>query len=257
MPDVREVYEMVTRQKPPEPGALERQQKRQIRAARNKKIGAFVVAAAIALAAVVLIQETRSGEDAPPAPATQPTTVAPVDTAAQEVAMSFLKAYGAFNAKQASTYLADNADITDLTQGLTGVEGLSLMTSFLEAQRYQQTITSFETGTLGSDTTVTCGYDFHAIRSDEIGLGPYSGSSFYFTVRDGEIVRASNDIDIEKFSPQMWEPFAEWVSTTYPKDAAVMYNATLTDFRLTEKSIRLWDQHTREYVKEVQQTQGP
>ncbi len=25
--------------------------------------------------------------------------------------------------------------------------------------------------------------------------------------------------DIEKFSPQMWEPFADWVSTTYPKDA--------------------------------------
>ena len=47
MPDVREVYEMVTKQKPPEPGALERQQKRQVRTARNRKIGAFVVAAAI------------------------------------------------------------------------------------------------------------------------------------------------------------------------------------------------------------------
>jgi hypothetical protein len=32
----------------------------------------------------------------------------------------------------------------------------------------------------------------------------------------------------------------------------VMYqDATLTDFQLTEKSIRLWEQHSKEYVKEV------
>ena len=53
MPDVREVYEMVTKQKPPEPGALQRQQKRQVRTARNRKVGAFAIAAAIGLAAVV------------------------------------------------------------------------------------------------------------------------------------------------------------------------------------------------------------
>ena len=46
MPDVREVYEMVTKQKPPEPGALQRQQKRQVRTARNRKVGAFAIAAA-------------------------------------------------------------------------------------------------------------------------------------------------------------------------------------------------------------------
>ena len=47
MPDVREVYEMVTKQKSPEPGALERQLKRQVRTARNRKFGAFAIAAAI------------------------------------------------------------------------------------------------------------------------------------------------------------------------------------------------------------------
>jgi hypothetical protein len=76
MPDVREVYEMVTKQKPAEPGALERQQKRQVRAARNKKIGAFAVAAAIAVAAVVLILETRGGRSTG-TPAHEPSTVAP------------------------------------------------------------------------------------------------------------------------------------------------------------------------------------
>ncbi len=50
----------------------------------------------------------------------------------------------------------------------------------------------------------------------------------------------------------MWEPFAEWVSTTYPKDAAVMYDGgSLSNFDLTEESIRLWEQHTKEYVEMV------
>lgn len=59
MPDVREVYEMVTKQKPPEPGALERQQTRQVRAARNRKVGAFAVAAAIGVAALVVMIQAR------------------------------------------------------------------------------------------------------------------------------------------------------------------------------------------------------
>ncbi len=55
MTDVREVYDMVTKQKPPEPGALERQHTRQVRTARNRKIGAMVVAAAIGLGALIAV----------------------------------------------------------------------------------------------------------------------------------------------------------------------------------------------------------
>jgi Tol biopolymer transport system component len=47
MPDVKEVYEMVTKQKPPEPGALERQWDRQRRASRNRKVGVIVLVAAL------------------------------------------------------------------------------------------------------------------------------------------------------------------------------------------------------------------
>jgi hypothetical protein len=57
-------------------------------------------------------------------------------------------------------------------------------------------------------------------------------------------------LDIEEFSPQMWEPFAEWVSTTYPADAAVMYeDETYSGVRLSEESIPLWERHIRGYVK--------
>jgi hypothetical protein len=109
-----------------------------------------------------------------------------------------------------------------------------------------------ETGSSASGTLVRCTFDFHAIRSDEIGRGPYRGSFFDLTVRDGKIVRASKTWETEEFSPQMWEPFATWVSTAHPEDAAVMYqDETYGGARLTEESIRLWERRSREYVEEV------
>jgi hypothetical protein len=51
------------------------------------------------------------------------------------------------------------------------------------------------------------------------------------------------------FSEQVWEPFAEWVATTYPDAVSTMYDSgSQTDFRLSEESIQLWEQHSREYV---------
>ena len=50
----------------------------------------------------------------------------------------------------------------------------------------------------------------------------------------------------------MWEPFRDWVSATYPKDAAVMYQDESQSQEIaSEESIPLWKQHIREYVKEV------
>lgn len=262
MPDAKEVYEMITKQKPPEPGALERQQKRQVRAARNKRNGAFAMAAVVVVAAIAMIMVIRPGQERTtpgnePASFVPPSVATPADAVALKVSNDFVKAYGAFDAKRAMTRLADNADITGATYGLTGVEGLSLFFSLLQAQGYQQTITSCDVIVVtGPDTTVVCAFDFHLLRSDEIGRGPFTGSEFTFTVRDGEIVMASANLDIQKFSPQMWEPFAAWISATYPEDVTLMYTDGQTDFRLTEESVRLWDRHTREYVKEVQATQG-
>ena len=250
MPEPQEVFRMATQKVRPDPGFVNRQHDHRRKQERKRKLGAFAVAAAIGLVAVALILVIRPGENAT-IPANKPSAVNPADAEEVRVATGFLEAFGAFDAERARTYLADFADITGMTEG-KGVEGLSLMTSFLEAQGYEQTITSCVASTFASDTNVHCEFDFHAIRSDEIGLGPFSGSYFDVTVRDGEISRASMFWEIEKFSPQMWEPFRDWVSATYPKDFAVMYIEGGSNFRLTEESIRLWEQRTREYVKEVQ-----
>jgi hypothetical protein len=60
MPELREVFEMTTRQVEPDVDAWREQEKHQRRSSRNKRLGAFAVAAAIGLTAVVLILVNRT-----------------------------------------------------------------------------------------------------------------------------------------------------------------------------------------------------
>ena len=175
-----------------------------------------------------------------------------------EVATSFLEAYGAFDAEQAITFLADDADISQVitSVGAQRVEGtpaeFRLLVSLLEATGYKQTLVSCEQqGGSASEADVRCTSDYHNFRSDEIGRGPFSAVSFDLTVRDGEIVRARQDFGTEEFSTQMWDPFARWVRKAYPKDAEVMYEDGGGGMRLSEESIRLWQRHTRDYAEEM------
>jgi len=244
MPEIREVFEMTTKQMEPDVDAWRDQERHQRRAVRNKRLGAFAVVAAIGTAAIAVSLGTRGGQDAT-TPAQEPQE--PAATAAEEVATRFVVAFGEFDADRALAYLADDVDLSELDART--VERLPLQLSLLEAMGYEQMLTSCdETGSTESGTSVRCTFDFHAIRSHEIGLGPYGGSFFDLTVRDGEIGRVSLHWQIADFSPQVWEPFAEWVSTTYPEDAAAMLTENYDNFLLTRESIRLWEQRTREYV---------
>ena len=160
--------------------------------------------------------------------------------------------------EQARTYLADDAGIASMT----AQDDLRLLISYLEATGYEQILDSCEGSTNRAHSasgSIRCAFDFQALRSGEIGRGPFGGSSFDLIVRDGKIVLVTQEWEIEKFSPQVWEPFAGWVFAAHPKDAAVMYtDKSHTNVRLTEESIRLWERHTRGYVEEVgRKTKSP
>jgi Tol biopolymer transport system component len=60
MPDVREVFDMVTQKAGPEPGALQRQGKKQRRRARNQKVVAIGLVAVIVVAGAVVFASSRS-----------------------------------------------------------------------------------------------------------------------------------------------------------------------------------------------------
>jgi hypothetical protein len=178
-----------------------------------------------------------------------------------EVATGFVEAYGAHDADSAIAYLSDDADISRMmdTIGAQGIEGtpaeLSILISWLDASGNKLTLDACHETTTSpvSGTDVSCTYDFYGLRAEKIGFGPYRGSYLLLTVGDdGHITRAIQYWETEKFSVKMWEPFASWVSRNYPEDAAVMYqDETQSAARPTQESIRLWEQHTRDYIQEV------
>jgi hypothetical protein len=244
-----EVLTMSTRTVQQDPGSLDRQQTQRRRRGAGKRLGAFAVMVAIGLVAASCTPGTRDGERGT-APADQPATVYPADPKAKEVATGFVKAYGAFHPDRAMSYLTEDAIAAEWGTP----EEFRLLISLLEAIGFKQTINHCEQQSdSASGVRVRCAFDVHSLRSDEIGLGPYTDNYWDLTVRDGKIVSAteSSAYLTNGFSEEMWEPFRDWVLATHPRDFDVMYCCGGDNFRLTEESIRLWGRHTREYVKEV------
>jgi hypothetical protein len=239
---------------------LEGLQRHRDRKRRNQRITAGVVGIAVFVAAVWIVTSVGSLDRSetsvvPGGDVTGPAETGPgtrVGTTAEEVATDFFNAYGVFhNPDQAVSMLANDADLSGL--GVDETREFRLLIRTMEAAGFKVTLDScVETisGTYAS--VVRCTYDFHALRSDEIGRGPYSGNYAEFTIRDGEIIDVLAPRNLE-FLREMAEPFADWVSANYPDDVAVMYTPHFSDFRLSPESIRLWERRSREYAKAVKQ----
>jgi hypothetical protein len=229
----------------------------------------WLVAAAAAVALLLVVGSVlvqRAGDDTkterPAGTDSNPTTTdapPPPDAQAVAAATGFVDAVDAFDADRAIGYLADDADISPMFRSVGATNGeatrveLRLLFSLLQAQGYEQIVDPAPNGhrctgngTSDSGTRLRCTF-----ARDGRGLtdtGTYAGSRLWVTVRDGEIARAAMYFQLEGFSAEIWEPFADWVATTYPDDVEAMYtDATQREARLTDASIRLWERHTNEY----------
>jgi len=254
MPELKEVFDMVTNQTEPDLDSWRQQDERQRRTARNRKLGVFALAAAIAVVAVVLMLRADDGG--------RSTTVG-TDTSSspEQVATSFAETYGAFDADGAIDYLADDADISGLLLGPSDAEGvepeLRLNLAMLDAAGFIQLLRSCEvTKTEGSASTVQCPFDFHIAGSDYGGQGsaPFTGASYAFSVTDGEISAAA--VDWGGDPARIWKDFADWASESHPDDAVSMFtDDSHSAIRLSEESLRLWRQ--RLYSFEEARCLGP
>jgi hypothetical protein len=203
------------------------------------------VAAAAAFALIIvgaLVATTRRNSTEPQIPA-GPSSTEAAETAAAALGTRFVDAYGDFDATQAISYLSDDAELS-----MAGsVEELRRYLFLLEAEGFRLRWNACRSvGSSPDGTELRCPFTFDDLRSDEMGLGPYSGSYFDLTVRDGKIVRASKEWDVGVFSPQVWEPFLRWLAAEHPDDADIMLEGS--DQRLSDRSIRLWEQRTHDYV---------
>ena len=212
----------------------------------KSKTGLLALAAAAAVAVIVgglLLLRLPFG----PSPVAGPT-----DPPA-EVAEAFLEAYARYDADTAAAFLSPEA----LAAFGGDLASMRLNARWREASGFRLMLNQCdETNTTDSGVWVRCTYDFHGVRSDEIGWLPhFEGSRFDFTIRESVIVSVSDQIFMDSgYSSLVWEPFAEWIAERYPEDLAVMYtDASLSNERLTEESIALWQQRGREYVEVAQE----
>lgn len=222
----------------------------------RRRAGAALVGAVVAAIVAVSIWLVPGGgahdRSVGPAESAKPA----VDPAVLAVATNFLDAYGRSDADRAITYLADGADIGNLIQsvGPRTPEGttaeLRRLLSFQSAVGYNQTLKSCAVhGGSATEVNLRCPFEFGYLRSDEMGIGPFGGSYFELAVREGKVVRAFEHLETSDFSQYVWEPFGVWMSTIHPNDVAAMYiDQSMSGVRLTDDSIALWDQRTREYV---------
>lgn len=221
----------------------EREQRRR----RRTWVAGGLAAAAVAVG-VLWASNLVGGETDTAVPAQAPS--------AEEVATSFLDAYASFDRAGAASYLAD-VNYLSIWSGPGGVDAWRDGNRWFEAIGFKMLNESCtERATTSIGTEVRCTFDYHAIRSDELGRGPFTGSVFTFTIKDGEVAGAVQELEFQGngFSTQMWEPFAAWVSETHPEDAAIMYadwpSQSLES--LTPRSIALWEKQTRNYVEAQQ-----
>jgi hypothetical protein len=182
------------------------------------------------------------------------TTVAPAARTPAQVAKDFLDAYRDFDADRALTYLTEDAIAKGAGDaGSWGSpEGFRLDVALTKAQHIEQMLTGCKVrGESAAGTTVRCGFDLHAFHSDEIGRGPYTDNYWDLVVRDGKVTSAASTWAYltNGFSNEMWTPFQTWVASTHPLDIQLMYVGNAP--AMTEESVRLWEQRTREYADAV------
>ena len=220
-------------------------------ATSRKRNGAILTAAAVT--AMVLgggwFAAANLGASDEPVEPTAPTlTIA----AAEEVARGFLDAYNNHDADRALSYVNPSS--------FASPDDLRHEIAWNVATGYQEILSECAAKpSMTSTVFVRCDFAFHGLGSEEMGRGPYGDNFYVLAVRDGKIESDHSTLaDISNgFSAQMWEPFAEWVSTTYPEDVALIDEgfAPAADspwMAVTEESIPLWEQRTREFVAAVQ-----
>jgi hypothetical protein len=216
----------------------------------------IAVAAAAVVAIVVGAVMLAAREDSePPVPAdTTVATVAPDvpddATAAEEVARGFLDTYAANDADQARTYITESA----IGASWGTVEEFRGDLAWNAATGYKIVVSDCEL--LDDDpeagVSLRCGFDFHQLGSDALGIGPYGDNFWDLTVRDGEIVSASSEGNPNPWITEMLLPFNDWIKAEHPDDVLVMYtDNSQEERRLTDEALQLWEQRTQEYVQAV------
>lgn len=146
---------------------------------RSRSVGGAAVAG-LAIAGVMWAGSSVVIETSP-APATPDQTL--TETPAEQVANGYVQAHAEYDAERAVSYMSEQ-----LREDADVVESLLDNMRWLEAVDGQYLLRPCEEVSTDEDgTLVRCGFEMHAMRSEELGLGPFGDNWFILTVQDAAL----------------------------------------------------------------------
>ena len=167
---------------------------------------------------------------------------------AVHTARRFIQARDTWDAAGARSLTADDAAIVDNRYTFEGVDDVHLATAEFEriAEWRHRQPQCTATVAAGRPAVVTCTYLMENALSRALDQGPYRGSTFQFTVADGQIQEVTHDFDFSEYSLQVFDIWIEWLEEHHPGDVDVMF--TSDGGRLTPEALALWEQRLPEFI---------
>jgi hypothetical protein len=172
--------------------------------------------------------------------------------AAVSTAIRFIEARNEWDDDTVRSLVADDAVIIHNRYTFEGVDDVHLATAEFERiaeWRYLQPQCT-ATMTARRPADVTCTYLMQNALSEALDQGPYRGSTFQFTVADGQIQEVTDDFEYSQYSYQVFQIFLGWLEDTHPGDGDVMFVTVDGDLvgRLTPEALALWEQRLPEFI---------
>lgn len=160
--------------------------------------------------------------------------------AAVEVAESFLEAFAAGDEAGAESYVA--AGVTPWEGWRNDLLDEGVWRPDYILQPCEEMFTS------GAGTRVNCPYEYHALRSEELGLEPFGNNVFTILVADEKVVSA--DPGQNAFSngqSDLFEAMSAWMQENHPQAWEFIDRDRHTPAE-EKRAFRLWEQYSQEYV---------
>ena len=206
------------------------------RGGRGRLVGAAVAAAAAVVLGVALLADVTDWR-ADQAPAQD---LAPGRTADEQVAHDFAEALLAGDAAQARSLLAEG---TALPEGWGRLEQRNEAWSTTHDVKPCEAMSTTDYG-----TRIICPFDYHNLRSEQLGLGPFGNNNVNLVVGD-EGVRSFQvgDNSANNGDEQLYHQIGTWVRQEHPGEWRFLDSPDVGPAEMP-RWVRLWQQRTQEYA---------
>lgn len=211
-------------------------------AGTNTRRGLVAAAAALTAAAVTAAAMWYSGpgqEDE-----SMPADSRAAQTAEERVAQDFADAFFAGDTERVNGHLAEGTSLPgDLPLNLGWHDYQRLIEAYSTEHDVQ---TCQETGTSPSGTPVSCPFDYHSLRSEELGMDPFGNNNLSMVVTDGVVRGLGISYNGENNGEEeLYQEFGAWVRENHPGEWAFLDRRVPDD---AARWVRLWQLRTAQYA---------